>query len=508
MLFVVDSLMNKAKLYIESLGHTEEENPVRFERLVRAAYEEEKQRGHVLLKQSGFGRYMLLKAIGKSNERRRFEVQKAPEKNKSKSGRPEVGDWAQGTRPDYQGKKVHGQIMNVGRDGVVIRDDRGRRHRIRHEHLTKHEPRLSEKEWPKAAKALADAGEKVDPVSRFKKPEPKARPDKKLKRRITTLGKKHKDLDVKRALKEGTPEEIEQLVGHYKDRPVPKKMKKSSEYGGASCPRCGGDGGHGLTETNCLRCGHRFNPMTGKSLEDHGPEHVDCPSCGAQLQHLHDGTNRYETCSECGPGRCPHGLPLDVNCGLCRIERSREPRHEAIPNKLPDDISNMKSMTVFKSIPPRHLYGRTRARFGKTIKCDHCGNSVKLDNHWSSPCDACGTEYNGSGQRLASRSEWGSETCEHFEDYEPGLDRVRDELPDHISSPKPATSYRGRLKIQQIGQTHAATFHVPSRHNEGTTAVAGYDRSPKKLRRYMDEDYGNELGRERQAKSQSVWRVG
>jgi ssDNA-binding Zn-finger/Zn-ribbon topoisomerase 1 len=46
--------------------------------------------------------------------------------------------------------------------------------------------------------------------------------------------------------------------------------------------------------------------------------------------------------------------------------------------------------------------------------CDVCGTTVVIYSNWASECPKCGTEYNGSGQRLAPRSQWGEETGEHF----------------------------------------------------------------------------------------------
>ena len=51
------------------------------------------------------------------------------------------------------------------------------------------------------------------------------------------------------------------------------------------------------------------------------------------------------------------------------------------------------------------------------VRC-HCGRAVDCDSGWSNACD-CGTEYNGSGQQLAPRSQWGEETGESFCDGEP-----------------------------------------------------------------------------------------
>jgi hypothetical protein len=42
-----------------------------------------------------------------------------------------------------------------------------------------------------------------------------------------------------------------------------------------------------------------------------------------------------------------------------------------------------------------------------------CGRTVALDSSWANTCD-CGREYNGSGQLLAARSQWGEETGEQF----------------------------------------------------------------------------------------------
>jgi hypothetical protein len=45
--------------------------------------------------------------------------------------------------------------------------------------------------------------------------------------------------------------------------------------------------------------------------------------------------------------------------------------------------------------------------------CD-CGRTIVLDCPWVNTCDHCGREYNGSGQELAPREQWGEETGESF----------------------------------------------------------------------------------------------
>lgn len=46
--------------------------------------------------------------------------------------------------------------------------------------------------------------------------------------------------------------------------------------------------------------------------------------------------------------------------------------------------------------------------------CNVCGEVVYLYSGWANDCEKCGTEYNGSGQMLASRDQWGEETGERF----------------------------------------------------------------------------------------------
>ena len=43
-----------------------------------------------------------------------------------------------------------------------------------------------------------------------------------------------------------------------------------------------------------------------------------------------------------------------------------------------------------------------------------CGTEVYCDRSWANECFSCGTEYNGVGQMLAPRSQWGEETGEVF----------------------------------------------------------------------------------------------
>jgi hypothetical protein len=47
-------------------------------------------------------------------------------------------------------------------------------------------------------------------------------------------------------------------------------------------------------------------------------------------------------------------------------------------------------------------------------KCD-CGQHVELTG-FTNTCTRCQADYNGSGQRLAPREQWGEETGEHLAD--------------------------------------------------------------------------------------------
>ena len=47
------------------------------------------------------------------------------------------------------------------------------------------------------------------------------------------------------------------------------------------------------------------------------------------------------------------------------------------------------------------------------VRCS-CGAKVECRDSWANECSRCGTEFNGSGQRLNPRSMWGEETGEVF----------------------------------------------------------------------------------------------
>lgn len=46
------------------------------------------------------------------------------------------------------------------------------------------------------------------------------------------------------------------------------------------------------------------------------------------------------------------------------------------------------------------------------ICCEHCGHHLEIPD-FTNTCE-CGADYNGWGQRLAAREQWGCETGEHW----------------------------------------------------------------------------------------------
>lgn len=49
----------------------------------------------------------------------------------------------------------------------------------------------------------------------------------------------------------------------------------------------------------------------------------------------------------------------------------------------------------------------------KEIRCK-CGTKIKTISSWANECQTCNTEYNGFGEELAPRENWGWETGESF----------------------------------------------------------------------------------------------
>jgi hypothetical protein len=52
----------------------------------------------------------------------------------------------------------------------------------------------------------------------------------------------------------------------------------------------------------------------------------------------------------------------------------------------------------------------------KVIDCVKCNAKVELTHHFINTCPNCGQDYDGSGNSLAPRINWGEETGENWTD--------------------------------------------------------------------------------------------
>jgi len=95
------------------------------------------------------------------------------------------------------------------------------------------------------------------------------------------------------------------------------------------------------------------------------------------------------------------GFDCDENGNLINTENRAQAWH--------DNYNSCKADPKKYSKVVKFVY---RYRAPAILQCD-CGCQLELENGWANECD-CGTEYNGSGQRLAHRSQWGAETGERF----------------------------------------------------------------------------------------------
>jgi len=57
----------------------------------------------------------------------------------------------------------------------------------------------------------------------------------------------------------------------------------------------------------------------------------------------------------------------------------------------------------------------TREKIPGLVRCN-CGSRVEIWDCWLNTCDLCGKDYDGNGNQLAPRSQWGEETGEHYTD--------------------------------------------------------------------------------------------
>lgn len=79
---------------------------------------------------------------------------------------------------------------------------------------------------------------------------------------------------------------------------------------------------------------------------------------------------------------------------------------------FPAGLANLRAIRS-GAIPctPLTVERRTYVEHVPAVCRCECGKPVTLHSGWSNECD-CGLEFNGSGQLLAPRSQWGHETGE------------------------------------------------------------------------------------------------
>ena len=88
-------------------------------------------------------------------------------------------------------------------------------------------------------------------------------------------------------------------------------------------------------------------------------------------------------------------------------------------------------------------------RVVKVVTCD-CGAKFELVDWWAEACPGCGVEYNGAGQKLAPRSQWGEETGETFVEGEKIIQKYD---PEHNQDLGPGDTVLYHVAAPGIGTT-------------------------------------------------------
>lgn len=102
--------------------------------------------------------------------------------------------------------------------------------------------------------------------------------------------------------------------------------------------------------------------------------------------------------------------------GMCFVCNKDGNIDMAALEKKPAALANYNKCVSgeHKVNPPQFKTFKHSYREPAIGRCN-CGCEVVLDS-FTNTCDGCERDYNMSGQQLASRSQWGEETGEHWTD--------------------------------------------------------------------------------------------
>ena len=89
---------------------------------------------------------------------------------------------------------------------------------------------------------------------------------------------------------------------------------------------------------------------------------------------------------------------------------------ELHPNAIENYYHYLKLVAEGKALDMGAVARKNSYQHPAVIECARCHSQVELDDAFLSTCGKCGADYNGSGQLLAPREQWGEETGESLAD--------------------------------------------------------------------------------------------
>lgn len=99
-----------------------------------------------------------------------------------------------------------------------------------------------------------------------------------------------------------------------------------------------------------------------------------------------------------------------MNCELFKVNEDGS-FHKDVQNRVAHTDEEMTA--IEDEYSNEYMEKEYRFRSVRVLNC--CGEDLALYS-FTNTCDRCGSDYNMSGQKLADRSQWGSETGEHWTD--------------------------------------------------------------------------------------------